>query len=327
MYGTPNDTAPYCHVGGIRQNDRVKLTAAADMSEAAREKFKDVWGEAFPEVTYFDSSAALLENTPDIVAVCVRGPFHYAVTREVIAAGPKAVFLEKPPTCSLNEMDELRALAKAKNIPIVVSYSRHWAPHVLHMQKLVEDGLIGRVRTVVGYCGGGILSFASHTTDLICQFAGYNATSVTAQAIIPEADEKNSRENYQPEPSLQSMAIEFQNGVAGLQVGQQGEHGQFYVDVFGENGRIRVGMYMQPAAFDKDNKPIELADVPENTSVFNVAYGQIADYLAGGAFPHCADDNFAAVNEIGFAAIESALTGKTIELPNVNRHRLIWANG
>ena len=118
----------------------------------------------------------------DIVAVCVRGPMHHQVTMEVIKAGPKAIFLEKPPTCSLQEMDDLIKSAGAKQIPITVSYSRHWSPHVMRLQELVQqEQLIGDVHTVIGYVGGTFLSFASHTTDLICQFAGYNPKSVMAQ--------------------------------------------------------------------------------------------------------------------------------------------------
>ena len=327
FYGKPQEVAPYCHVGGIRQNPRVQLAAVADLDEARHEKFRGVWGEAFPDVTHHDSSAALLEKVPDIVAVCVRGPHHFAVTKEVIAAAPRAIFLEKPPSCSLEEMDEMRALARAKNIPITVSYSRHWAPHILHLQTLVQQGLIGGVHTVVGYCGGGVLSFASHTTDLICQFAGYDAGAVTAQALIPEADEKNTRPGYEPEPGLVRLAIEFRSGALGVQIGRQSDHGQFYVDVFGDRGRARAGMYIPPAAFDEKNQPLDCGAVPENTSVFNLAYGQIADYLDGGPLPHCTNDDFAAVNEIGFAAIESALTGQRIALPNRKRDRVIWANG
>jgi predicted dehydrogenase len=39
--------------------------------------------------------------------VCVRGPHHFEVMKQVLKARPRVVFLEKPPTCSLAEMDEL----------------------------------------------------------------------------------------------------------------------------------------------------------------------------------------------------------------------------
>ena len=68
-------------------------------------------------------------------------------------------------------------------------------------------------------------------------------------------------------------------------------------------------------------------DLPPNQSVFKVAYQQIVNYLEGGDLPHCSQENYIAVNEIGFATIESGVTGHTIEIPCQERSRLIYANG
>ena len=326
MYGTPENEAPYCHVGGIRHSNRVKLDAVADLAEAVRENFRSTWGGVFPDTRYYRSATEMLASeNPDIVAVCVRGPAHFPVMMEVIESSPKAIFLEKPPSCSLQEMDTMVAAAQAKSIPITVSYSRHWCPHVLRLQVLVQQGLIGEVTTVLGYIGEHFLSFASHVTDLICQFAGYCPTAVFALGRV----EGHAPEGYEPEPVLDSMIIEFENGVTGIQVGTEGEHGGVYADVFGTTGRVRAGIYIPPAAFDEDGKPIDLTqhNMPANTSVFQVAYDQIADYLDGGPLPHCTNDDWIAVNEVGFAGIESVLTDYRIVLPNQHRSRKIFANG
>jgi predicted dehydrogenase len=312
-------------VGGIRKSGKVRLAAVADALPLAHEVFRERWGKAFPDVAYYDSAVALLAEVPDIVAVCVRGPQHHAMMMEVIAAGPKAIFLEKPPSCSLAEMDEMVAAAKEKAIPITVSYSRHWAPHILRMQQLVREGLIGKVKTVVGYTGYTFLSFASHVTDLICQFAGYCPSTVFARGRAGE----EAPEGYEPEPYLDSMMIEFANGIHGMQVGSDGEHGGFYCDVLGSEGMVRTGMYLPPVAFDRDKQLIDLTafGLPKPASVFTVAYDQIADYLDGGPLPHCTNEDFITVNEIGFAGIESVLTDRPVRVPNVNRQRRIYANG
>ena len=225
-------------------------------------------------------------------------------------------------------MDEILRLAKACGVTITVSYSRHWAPHVLLLQKLVAGGLIGRVHTVVGYCGQLVLSFASHTTDLICQFAcsdgNYCPQSVRART---ENIESGAPDGFEVEPNLRHLEIEFGNGVLGVQVGQDGDGGLFYVDVFGEAGRVRAGMYAPPRAWNAKGEPLDLGELPPNRSVFAEAYEQIAAFLDGGPLPDCSDNSFALVNEIGFAAIESGLCHTRIELPNTRRDRRIWANG
>jgi predicted dehydrogenase len=326
MYETPQSKHPYCHVGGIRLSSKVKLAAAAEMSEVSRSKFLEVWGTAFPKLPIYETVTEMLASEElDIVAICVRGPYHYGVVMEVIEAGPKAIFLEKPPTCSLDEMDRIVTAAKAKNIPIIVSYSRHWNPHILRLQQLVKEGLLGEVKTVVGYCGGTVLSFASHTTDLICQFAGYNPVSVFARGDLG----REAPEGYEPEPKLDHIVINFNNGVAGIQVGAAGAFGAMYCEVFGTEGMLRVGMYTPTVLLDAKGNPVDLTpyEIPDIASVFTVAYDQIADYLNEGPIPHCTNEHFITVNEIGFAAIESMHVKTSIVLPVANRTRNIFANG
>jgi len=325
-YGKPEDPNSYCHVGGILSSDRVVLAAVADLQQDRLDNFRAKWGAHFPDTNYYPSHHAMLAaEALDIVAVCVRGPAHFEVTGDAIQASPRAIFLEKPPSMSLAEMDAMVAAARGRNIPITVSYSRHWSPHVLRLEELVKDGLIGEVRTVVGYVGGAFLSFASHGTDLICQFAGYCPKTVFAHG----RGGGEAPDGYEPEPSVSGMLIEFETGVTGIHVGARGQAGAFYVDVSGSEGQVRAGMYTPPYAADKDGKEMDLSahGTPANASVFTVAYRQIADHLDGGPLPACTSDDFIAVNEIGFAGIESMHSGQAVAIPNTHRTRRIFANG
>ncbi len=337
-YGSPECAAPYCHAGGLLHCDRFDFAAAADPFPAAREGFREKWGAVFPDTTLFENLEAMLASERfDVVAVCVRGPHHFEVMKRVLRARPRLVFLEKPPTCSLAEMDELLALAREVGAAITVSYSRHWSPRVLWMERLVQDGLIGRVQSVIGYCDGAILSYASHTTDLVCQFAtatnqNSRALRVRARGFVPPDDPRsqNIEAGFEIEPRLEHLSIEFSDGVLGVHVGSHGDAGSFYADVFGERGRARVGMYIEPQAWDLEGKPVEIRGFCEleDKGPFTQAYRQIAVFLDGGAKPDCSDEAFVHINEIGFGAIESVLDGgKVVELPNQNRTRRIWANG
>ena len=339
-YGSPEETAPYCHAGGLARSAKVKLVAAAELFPQARTAFTAKWGAALPDVTLYEEAEAMLKSERlDIVGVCVRGPWHFETMRALLGSphAPRAIFLEKPPFCSLQEADEIVALAEQKGVSITVSYSRHWAPHVLKLQELVRDGLIGEVRSVVGYCGQEAISFASHTTDLICQFAcpggTYRPLAVTAAGEV-KADVRAAvpaefaARGFEPEPWLHWASIEFAGGVTGLQVGQKADHDQFYVDVFGSKGRVRAGIYLPPAAWDAANQPMDLAphNFPPDASVFTGAYDQIADFLRGGPEADCSGANWQAVNEIGFGAVESMSGAGRVELPNRDRTRRVFAN-
>ena len=326
-YSTPDDAYPYCHAGGIRFCETTELVAVADMSTERQADFKRTWGPGFPDnsINYYETDAQMLESEKlDIVAVCVRGPHHFQVMQNVLKADIKAVFLEKPAGCSLEETDTMTEKADAKGIPIVVDYTRHWGPHLIRLQSLIKDGLIGEVQSVIGYCGGGVLSFSIHTTDMICQFAGYDPVSVTGfvegGGDVPEP--------YEPELAIVGSTIQFESGAIGFHVGKHGVRGGFSVDVLGSEGTVQTGFYSETTVH-KGGKLIDNAtlDLPENASPFKVAYKQITDYLDGGPPPDCSGEDYTAVNEIGFATIESSITGQTIDLPCENRRRLIYANG
>jgi predicted dehydrogenase len=326
-YSGPDDPESYTHAGGILHSERVNLAAAADVSSAARDGFRAKWGARFPGARYDAGLEAMLEaGVPDVVALCTPGPYHFDHLRLILEAKPKAVFLEKPPTCSLAEMDEVMSEAAAARVPVTVSFTRHWGPHVLRMAELVREGLIGEVTSVVGYCGGPFLSFASHTTDMICQFADYQPRAVYARGGTVA---RKVPEGYEPEPVLRCMVIEFENGVIGTQIGHAGAHGTFYCDVVGTRGRACVPFYGTPSAHNEKGDAIGPEDLgwPEPASPFQVAYDQIAAHLDGGPLPDCTNGDFVAVHETSFAGIESALTDRRITLPNRKRDRRIYANG
>ena len=116
-YSTPDDAYPYCHTGGIRFCETTELVAVADMSQERQTEFQQVWGPAFPDnsINYYETDTQMLESEDlDIVAVCVRGPHHFKVMQNVLKADIKAIFLEKPAGCSLEEVDTMTAGADAK---------------------------------------------------------------------------------------------------------------------------------------------------------------------------------------------------------------------
>jgi predicted dehydrogenase len=322
---TPEADAPYCHSGGIRLSKKVRLAAVADISPVALEAFQTLWGAYLPDVHQYGSAAEMLasENL-DIVTICVRGPDHFDMAMQVLDHAPKAIFLEKPPSCSLDQMDQMVVKAKEKGTSVTVSYTRHWTPHIMRLQELVEEGIIGKVEQVVGYTGRPLVSYGGHTTDLICQFAGYCPKSVFATASRMEP----APEGFESEPHLGSMTIEFENGVTGFQIPTSGGQGDFYCEIYGTKGVVHAGMYIPPMIRLWEEGVLDNTKLgfPENRSVFTCAYDEIADYLGGGRLPNCTGERFTIVNEIGYAAVESIYTGNRIALPNQNRNRKIHAN-
>ena len=93
----------------------------------------------------FDDYQKMLEHPEiDAVAVVLRVPAHYQITKDAINAG-KHVFTEWPLGRTLEEAEELAALARSKGVTVVVGLQARAAPAMLQMKQLVEEGYVGEI--------------------------------------------------------------------------------------------------------------------------------------------------------------------------------------
>src|SRR5258705_11775278 len=80
----------------------------------------------------------------EAVAVAVRVPAHYQLTKNAIEAG-KHVFCEWPLGANTKEAEELAALARQKNVRTMVGLQRRASPAYLYMRELIQQGYVGQV--------------------------------------------------------------------------------------------------------------------------------------------------------------------------------------
>ena len=113
----------------------------------------------------FDDYRDMLAH-PDIeaVAVVLRVPSHYQITKDVLNAG-KHVFTEWPLGANISEAQELADLARSKGVKAVVGLQARAAPEVLHMKELVEGGYVGEIMSCsMRLIRGGVLERPSGRT-------------------------------------------------------------------------------------------------------------------------------------------------------------------
>ena len=113
----------------------------------------------------FDDYRDMLAH-PDIeaVAVVLRVPSHYQITKDALNAG-KHVFTEWPLGANISEAQELADLARSKGVKAVVGLQARAAPEVLHMKELVEGGYVGEIMSCsMRLIRGGVLERPSGRT-------------------------------------------------------------------------------------------------------------------------------------------------------------------
>ncbi|MQA95286.1 MAG: gfo/Idh/MocA family oxidoreductase [Streptosporangiales bacterium] len=79
--------------------------------------------------------AVIISATPETT--------HYPMARDCLAAG-KHVLLEKPLALTLDEADELIALADAGGLKLAIGYSQRFNPKQAYVRRCVADGTLGR---------------------------------------------------------------------------------------------------------------------------------------------------------------------------------------
>jgi len=103
---------------------------------------------AYPDVTSYDSYEAIL-NDPTIDLVVVNSPndTHYAYTKQALLAG-KHVVVEKSFTVTVEEAEELTALALQQQKILTVYQNRRFDADFLTIQKLIAENKIGSLLDV-----------------------------------------------------------------------------------------------------------------------------------------------------------------------------------
>jgi len=168
-YGHALDTAflkfPNISIVGVADPDEKGRLEAARRLKAAN--------------SYADYREMLEKEKPNLVAIC---PYYVERRLEMVQAAAEVgahIFLEKPMAQSLEEADAMVAVAEKHKIKSVLAHQPRVAPSILHLKKLLDDGLIGdllEVRTrgkEDGRAGGeDLMVLGWHCLYLMRYFAG-----------------------------------------------------------------------------------------------------------------------------------------------------------
>ncbi|NQW18073.1 MAG: Gfo/Idh/MocA family oxidoreductase [Chloroflexi bacterium] len=133
----------------------------------------------------FDDYHKMLEHPEiDAVAVVLRVPAHYDITKDAINAG-KHVFTEWPLGRTTEEARELAELARAKGVRTIVGLQSRANPTILHMKELIDAGYVGEILSCsLRQIGGGVLTRDSGRTWQREVELGANTLTISAGHAI-----------------------------------------------------------------------------------------------------------------------------------------------
>ncbi len=123
----------------------------------------------------------------DAVSIAVPTGHHHAVARDFLAAGVD-VLIEKPLCSTLEEADELLALARKNNCIFQVGFVERFNPAVMALEKVITRPVFIEVHRLHPFFERGtdvdvILDLMIHDLDIILKFVRSELTNVEAVGV------------------------------------------------------------------------------------------------------------------------------------------------
>ncbi len=144
------------HAGGLFRRDfgyvDVALAAVATRTGKRAREYKAQAGGRIADFASFegaDAAERMIALGVDFVCVATPDNRHFDLARKALQAG-RHVIVEKPSVLRLQELDELSALAREKNVLAKVVYHKLCDPDHKKLRTLVHDGELRHVNN--GYC-------------------------------------------------------------------------------------------------------------------------------------------------------------------------------
>lgn len=235
---------PCTHAGGFSAVPSVRLTAGCDIQPSRLAQFGRRWG-----VTrlYTDYRKMLAEEKPDLVSIAAWTHLHCEMALACAHAGVRGVLCEKPIALNLKQARAMVTLFQRRGIPLVINHERRWDVYYRAARRLIEQGKIGEVRTIVGnalswkpgrapvarHGGGPLFHDGTHLMDLLLYFGG-------PVAWVSGHETRPFGKRHVEETAC--ALLQFKSGAMGfIEGGGARRYFNFELDIQGSEGRLLIG--------------------------------------------------------------------------------------
>jgi len=250
----------YKHVEALINNkEESELVAVCDIVEERALERKKQYDSALGKtnVAVYTDYIKMLENEDiDVVAIATESGYHAkhamdCLTRDI------HVLIEKPMALSVEDADNMIALAKERNKKICVSHQNRFNPPIQKLRRAIEEGRFGRIingtarilwtrddnyyrqapwRGTKELDGGTLMNQCIHNIDLLQWMMGSEAERI-------HAERDTFLRNIEME-DFGAILIRFKGGAIGIVEGSAcvyPKNLEETLSIFGEKGTVVIG--------------------------------------------------------------------------------------
>ena len=171
----------YAHAAAYKSQPDIVLCAVSSLSKEDVDDF----GLEYPGTKgYTDYQAMLTNEEPDIVSVCAFPPAREEMAMAAVAAGAKALWIEKPFALSLDAAKRIMVEAEKRSVRVFVDHQRRYGQPFIWLREAVEQKKIGDlIQFNITQPFGGILDFGSHCIDSALYCLGNRQPTLVFAAV------------------------------------------------------------------------------------------------------------------------------------------------
>ena len=237
------------HADAYAHCPRGRLAAVSARTDDKLNAFADKYDIS---ARYHDYREMFAKEQPDLVQVSTPPDARLEIMQAAEDAGVPGLLIEKPLAIQAEDFREICAFAARKpRIKIAINHQLQFHPRRQALQRLVQDGAIGKLRFIDASSGMNLAYQGTHSLQAIGAFnPGALPTTVFGAAAGTDGIQPNARQHYAPDQSL--AALEYSNGVpASLRCGENAPrvpgggaiHQHKRIAVYGERGYVHWTMW------------------------------------------------------------------------------------
>ena len=268
--------------------DRFRIHTICDLDSQRGQALASRFGAGFCA----DMAQVMADPEIDIVDVCLPPHLHFSAARQALEAG-KHLLCEKPLAEDFAQIAALVDRYEAAKIPLIVNYTRRWAPDINHLVDEVHSGKWGAPINAVGFYSKGVVHNGSHLIDLLMMFVGPMDLRAVGPAVF---------DHWEHDPSVDALLATRTDGRAvHLVAGDCRKVTQFELVLGFAEGEIAIrdgGLRIETrqvrdSATFAGYRQLDVAqsEAGRYGEAMSLAYDNIAAVMAGEATPRWAAHN------------------------------------
>ncbi len=155
---------PFSHAAGYRRCEDAELVAIADIDPQRLQQFGEEW-EIPPEHRYPTATDMYEKAALDVVDVTTNSLYHHQPVIDAAAAGIKVIMVEKPLATSVAWGRRMVEACEKSGARLITEHTRRFLPHYQRLKRMVDEGAVGRVKTITYEGCRPLLMNGTHTVD------------------------------------------------------------------------------------------------------------------------------------------------------------------